>query len=176
MLRLLLLRHAKAEKARSGERDHERRLAERGRGDAPKLGAYLATHGYRPDLVAVSTSARTRETWSLAAGAMKGKPKVTFEDRIYEATPRALFNVVRETGSKVRTLLMIGHNPGMHELAVQLVATGDIELRERLHEGFPTAALAVIEFAVDRWDRVHPQSGRLERFVTPKTLGEPDDY
>lgn len=175
MLRLLLLRHAKAEKARSGERDHERTLAERGRGDAPKLGAYIAKHGYRPDLAVVSTSARTRETWSLAAAAMKGKPKAAFEDRVYDATPRVLLDVVRETGPKVETLLMVGHNPGLHELAMHLVATGDIELRERLHEGFPTAALAVIEFAVERWDRVHPQSGRLERFVTPKSLAEPAD-
>jgi phosphohistidine phosphatase len=173
MLRLLLLRHSKAERGRSGERDHERELAERGRNDALKIGAYLSKHRYVPDQVVVSTSARTRETWSLAAAAMAGKPQVDFAERIYESTPKALLAVVRETGPKVRTLMLVGHNPSMQELAVQLVATGDIETRQRLQEAFPTSGLAVIEFALDSWDRVHSQSGRLERFITPRWLAEP---
>jgi phosphohistidine phosphatase len=175
MLQLLLLRHAKAERGQSGGRDHERRLDERGRRDAPKLGAYIAKHGYAPDQVIVSTAARTRETWSLAAAAMPGKPEVAFDERIYESTPDALLAVLRETDAKVRTLMMVGHNPGMEELVGQLVATGDIETRQRMQEGFPTSALAVIEFALDRWDRVHPQSGRLEHFITPRSIAEPAD-
>ena len=102
-----------------------------------------------------------------------GKPQVDFDERIYESTPKALLAVLRETGPKVRTLMMVGHNPSMQELAVQLVATGDIETRQRLQEAFPTSGLAVIEFALDSWDRVHPQSGRLEHFITPRWLAEP---
>lgn len=173
MLRLLLLRHAKAARARPGERDHDRRLAERGRDDAAKIGAYMAKHGDLPDRVLVSPAARTRETWSLAAAAMHGRPQVAFDERIYESTPQALLAVIRETGRQDRTLLMVGHNPGMHELAVQLVATGDIETRQRLHEDFPTAGLAVIEFALGDWDRLHPQAGRLERFIDPRAIAEP---
>jgi phosphohistidine phosphatase len=176
MLRLLLLRHSKAERARSGERDHERQLAERGRDDAPKIGAYLSKHRYLPDRVVVSTSARTRETWSLAAAAIPskpGKPQVDFDERIYESTPKALLAVIQETGPKVRTLMLVGHNPSMQELAVQLVATGDIETRERLQEALPTSGLAVFEFVLDGWDRVHPQSGRLKHFITPRSIAEP---
>ena len=173
MLRLLLLRHAKAERLRPGERDHQRRLDERGRGDAPKIGAYVAKHGYLPDQVVVSTASRTRETWSLAAAAMPDKPEVDFDERIYESTPHALLTVLRNTDPRVRTLMIVGHNPSMHELAVQLVATGDIETRQRLQEAFPTSGLAVIEFALENWDRVHPQSGRLERFITPRSIAEP---
>jgi phosphohistidine phosphatase len=175
MRRLLLLRHAKAERSRPGERDHDRRLAERGRSDAPKLGAYMAKHGYLPDCVVVSTSARTRETWSLAAEALPGKPKVVFEERVYESTPRALLQVIRETGPRIHTLLMIGHNPSIQELAVQLIATGDVETRQRLQEGFPTSGLAIIEFALDRWDRVHAQAGRLEHFITPRSIAAATD-
>src|SRR5688500_15265530 len=113
MHRLLLLRHAKAERSRPGERDHDRRLAERGRGDAPKVGAYMVRHGYAPDRAIVSTSARTRETWDLAAGAMKKTPPVLFEERLYEASPRTLLAVIKETGPDVGTLLMVGHNPGL---------------------------------------------------------------
>jgi phosphohistidine phosphatase len=173
MLRLLLLRHAKAERLRPGERDHERRLDERGREDAPKIGAYLAKHGYLPDQVVVSTASRTRESWNLAAVAMSGKPKVNFDERLYESMPHALLTVLRETAPSVRALMMVGHNPGMHELAVQLVATGDIETRQRLQEAFPTSGLAVIEFALGGWDRVHSQSGRLEHFITPRSIAEP---
>lgn len=174
MLRLMLLRHSKAERAQGGERDHERRLAERGRGDAPILGAYMEKHGYRPDAVVVSTAKRTRETWSLVAAEMDGKPKVEFDERIYESTPEDILQVVQETGKRIRTLLIVGHNPSLHELAMTLIATGDIAARQRLQEGFPTSALAVIEFALERWDRLHAHSGRLEHYVTPRLLSETD--
>ena len=65
---------------------------------------------------------------------------------------------------------MLGHNPGLHEAALMLVASGDIETRERLREGLPTAGLIIIDFAFDDWSKLHPQSGRLERFVSPKWL------
>jgi phosphohistidine phosphatase len=174
MLRLMLLRHSKAERAQGGERDHERRLAKRGRHDAPVVGAYMKKHGYRPDLAVVSTSKRTRETWGLVAEALDGKTKVDFEDRIYESTPADILKVVQETGKRIGTLLIVGHNPSLHELALQLIATGDIEARQRLQEGFPTSALAVIEFALENWERLHAHSGRLEHYVTPRLLAEAD--
>jgi phosphohistidine phosphatase len=174
MLRLLLLRHAKAERLRPGERDHDRRLTERGRGDAQRIGAYVARHGLLPDQVIVSPAARTRETWSLTAGAMGGQPNTVFEQRVYEASPAALLQVIKQTDPQVRTLLMIGHNPTLQELAVQLVATGDVDTRQRLQEDFPTSGLAVIDFALDSWSKVHPQGGRLEHFIDPGTIAGED--
>lgn len=170
MLRLLLLRHAKAERSRPGERDHDRPLAERGRGDAPKIGRYMALHSFQPDLAVVSTAQRARETWNLAASAFERPPSATYEERIYEAAPQAILNVVKETGSNVGTLLVVGHNPGLQELATLLVASGDVEARQRLKEGFPTGALAVIGFALDDWGRLHAQAGRLEHLITPRWL------
>ena len=111
MRRLLLLRHAKAERSQSGGRDHDRILTERGRADAKKLGAYLARHGFVPDRAVVSTAARTRETWALLATAFGKAPPVSFEDGIYEATPQAILQVIKETGPKTGTLIVIGHNP-----------------------------------------------------------------
>ena len=174
MLRLLLLRHAKAERSRPGERDHDRRLTDRGSGDAQRIGAYMARHGLVPDQVIVSPSARTRETWSLAAAAMSGQPNTVFEQRVYEASPPALLQVIKQTDPRVRTLLMIGHNPALQELAVQLVATGDVDTRQRLQEDFPTSGLAVIDFALDSWDKVHPQAGRLEHFIEPGSIAKAD--
>ena len=175
MRRLLLLRHAKAERSRPGERDHDRRLDERGRGDAPVIGAYLARHGYAPDRVIVSPAARTRETWELVGPALPRRTPVDFEPRVYEASPQTLLAVVRETDPGVQTLLLVGHNPGLQDLATRLVATGDIETRQRLAEAFPTSGLAIIDFALDGWRRLHPQAGRLEHFVTPRSIAAATD-
>jgi len=175
MLRLLLLRHAKAERLRPGERDHDRRLAERGRDEAAKVGAYMSKHGLLPDRALVSTAARTRETWDLAAAAMTQKLPVDFDERIYEASPQTLLQVVKETDRSVRALLMVGHNPGLQELAALLIGTSDVDTRQRLMEAFPTSGLAVIEFALDRWDRLHPQAGRLEHFIDPVSIAEATD-
>jgi phosphohistidine phosphatase len=175
MRRLMLLRHAKAERSRPGERDLDRILTERGRVDAPRIGQYLLRHGLVPDLAVVSPSVRTRETYELVAGAFERRPAVSYDERLYEAAPPAILAVIRETAPSVRTLLIVGHNPGLQELAALLIATGDVEARQRLKENFPTSALAVITFAVDAWSRVHPHGGRLEHFVTPQWLAEATD-
>ena len=174
MLRLLLLRHAKAERPQPGERDHDRVLTARGRADAKKLGAYLARHAFVPDRALVSTSARTRETWTQVAQAFAAPPPVDFDERIYDAAPQTILEAIKATGSGTGTLLVIGHNPGMQELASMLVATGDIDARERLGEGFPTSALALMTFALADWNSLHSRAGRLEHFVTPRWLETAD--
>jgi phosphohistidine phosphatase len=172
MRRLMLLRHAKAEKAESGMGDHERRLNARGQSDTVLIGAYMARHALIPDAVMVSTARRTRETWERLAPALSDPPPATYEDRLYNAGAEAILAVVKATAPAVRTLLVIGHNPGLHDLARLLIASGDVEARERLNEGLPTAGLAVIEFAAETWRKLHPQGGRLERFVSPRSLAE----
>jgi phosphohistidine phosphatase len=93
------------------------------------------------------------------------------DDRIYNAATARLAEVITETKG-AKTLLLIGHNPSFHELAVQLVASGDLDLRERLNEGLPTSGLVVIDLPLDDWALLHPHAGRLERFVTPRLLAE----
>ncbi len=175
MRRLLLLRHAKAERSQDGGRDHDRRLSERGRRDAQQAGAYLARHGDMPNQVIVSPATRTRETWELAATALTPRPPFVFEPRVYEASLQTLLAIVQKTAPGVQSLMMIGHNPGMHELAAHLIGTGDVDTRQRLLEAFPTSGLAIIDFAFDRWDRLHAQAGRLERFVTPRSIAAATD-
>jgi phosphohistidine phosphatase len=175
MRRLLLLRHAKAERSQPGGRDHDRILAKRGRSDAVAVGGYLVRHKLVPDLALVSTSARTRETWELIAKAFDKTPKAEFDGRIYEAAPEAILNSIREAGAAGRTLVVVGHNPGMQQLAAMLIASGDVEARQRLLEEFPTSAFAVIGFAAESWDSLHPMGGRLEHFVTPNMLEPASD-
>ncbi len=171
MRRLLLFRHAKAERSEPGMEDRARRLIERGRKDAAKVGTYMATHALIPDRVLTSPSSRTQETWKFAAAAFNPSPPVTPVEQLYDATAHTILGVVREAAQATHTLLIIGHNPGLHELAAMLIASGDIEARERLREKLPTSGLVFIDFALNDWAKLHPRSGRLERFVTPKSLG-----
>ena len=174
-MRLMLLRHAKSDWSRPGLSDHDRTLNARGRDAASKVGTYMASHDLVPDLIVASTATRVRETLDLALAAFETAPKVKREARVYEAEPEMLMEIVQDTPRAVGTLLLVGHNPGLAELAFLLVATGKTEARQRLAEKFPTGALAVIDFALDDWRKIHPQSGRLDRFVVPRTLkGETD--
>jgi len=170
MRRLMLLRHSKAERSVPGGRDRDRTLAERGRNDAPRIGAYLQHHALIPDGVIASPAARTKETWELMAQAVGQGPAATFDERLYNAGPGTILDVIKETEPEIRTLMVVGHNPGIQEVAELLIASGDLEARQRLKEGFPTTGLAIIDFALSDWDKLHPHSGRLERFVTPRSL------
>jgi phosphohistidine phosphatase len=169
MRRLLLLRHAKTERAESGERDRDRKLTARGRADTPIIGAYLARHGLVPDLVLVSPVTRAEETWALVAPAFAQAPRVVKDERIYNAGPEKLIGIIRETRD-AHTLLVVGHNPGLHDLAVRLIASGDVEARKRVNEKLPTSGLVVIDLAFDDWSRLRPNAGRLARFVSPRLI------
>lgn len=170
MRRLLLLRHAKTESAEPGKEDHARVLVERGRKDAARIGAYMATHALIPDRVLLSPAARTQETWKHMAGAMRPAPGAKTLDQIYDATPHDILAAIIDTQPAMHSLLIVGHNPTLQEVALMLIASGDIDTRERLREKLPTAGLIIIDFPFDDWSKLHPQSGRLERFVTPKSL------
>lgn len=173
MRRLLLLRHAKSAWP-DGVSDHERALAPRGRDAAPRMGAYLAEQGLIPDLALVSDARRARETWDLVRRSLPEVP-MRLEPRIYEAPLDRLLTVLGETEDAAETLLMVGHNPGFASLTPALAGKGDPATLARLAEKFPTAGLAVLAFEAARWSEVAPRSGRLERFVTPKSLGADED-
>jgi phosphohistidine phosphatase len=170
MRRLLLFRHAKAERSIPGAPDRDRDLIERGRRDAARIGSYMAAHALVPDRVLVSTAARTQQTWKAMESAFKPAPAATSVEKLYDATPHAILAAIKDMPAKAHTLMVIGHNPGLHELALMLIASGDVEAREKLREKLPTAGLVMIDFAFDDWNKLHPQSGRLERFVSPKSL------
>lgn len=169
-MRLMLLRHAKSEKTESGMSDRDRGLNPRGRSDAVRMGAYMAHHELIPDRPIVSAARRARETWERLATAFSAPPPVSYDDRLYNASADTILKVIKEAGRLTRTLLVIGHNPGLHEGARRLIASGNVEARELLNEGLPTSGLVVIDFAGEDWRQLHVNSGRLERFVTPRSL------
>jgi len=169
MRRLMLLRHAKTERAASSGRDYDRKLMKRGRADAPAVGAYMAHHGLAPDLALVSPAVRAQETWALVAAAFGKTPRMATDDRLYPGSPEKLLDVIAEP-RKARKLLVVGHNPSLHEFALQLIASGDVGAREQLRDKLPTSGLVVLDLPIDEWPLAHPQAARLERFVTPRLI------
>ena len=114
MRRLLLFRHAKA--VQSGRGGSEDRLRDRGRKDSATIGAYLAAEGLVPELALVSAAVRTLETWKFSAREFGVSVDAQTAEQLYDATPDAILALIKETPAKVQSLLVIAHNPGLHEL------------------------------------------------------------
>ena len=172
MRRLLLLRHAKAVQD-TGEGDHARALTERGRRDAARTGHALDTHGYIPDLVLCSNSRRTTETWELLSPEFARAPKVEFTKGLYLAAPKNILALVQRADESVKTLMLIGHNPGIEECAVRLarkpVSKAERHKFDDMREKFPTCTLAVLDFEVASWSDVSG-GGILLEFIRPRDL------
>lgn len=176
MKRLLLLRHAKAVAGTSKSGDRERALNPRGRADAPKMAVAMQHAGYLPDLVLCSSAKRTVETWEHVAPELGGKPEVSFLDTLYLASWKAIAQIVRTAPANPKTLLVVGHNPGLEEFAKAALRKPETDherrLLETLKEKFPTAALAVIDFEIEAWSDLIVGSGALVDFLKPRLLSE----
>ena len=178
MRRLMLLRHAKTEHDAPSGRDRDRRLDERGRLDAATIGTWIGGHPPLPDTVLVSTAVRAKQTWEIARDAIKAaareqvdQPDVEWLDEIYGAEPGQLLQIVRmASATDPAHLMLVGHNPGMHELALMLSGGGDAAAKKALEDNLPTAGLAILDFAIDDWNEVAFRRGKLVRFTSPKLL------
>jgi len=160
MQRLILLRHGKAESTAGTGGDFERGLTERGRREAVLIGQALAQTGYAPDLVLVSTARRAMETWEATQGAFP-KARMAPARELYHASADALAEAIDAAGEAVGALMIVGHNPGLHELALTLMVSPKSRVEMTLADSFPTAAAAVFQLHED---------GRFEfeRFLTPR--------
>ncbi|MCX5309103.1 histidine phosphatase family protein [Streptomyces sp. NBC_00160] len=138
--------------------DFDPPLSERGRADAPGTGRWLAGSAFEPDLVLCSPARRTRQTWQLAAAALKNPPPVVYDERLYNAAPSMLPTMLAEGGSGLRSLALVGHNPGIHELAVGLAGSGPSDLSERVRAGFPTSGVVVMD-VLGGWEDAGQRDG-----------------
>jgi phosphohistidine phosphatase len=183
MRHLMLLRHAKTERDSPTGNDRDRRLNARGHDDAPTLGRYLAAHRLLPQYVLVSPARRARETWDLVKDELPTTPPHQVVQELYGADTAELLHIVRiapqlaERASTDR-LMIVGHNPGLHEFALALSWSGDTKSAKvdasyrALTDNLPTTGLAIISFAIDDWDDVSFGRGRLERLISPALLRE----
>jgi phosphohistidine phosphatase len=179
MRRLMLLRHAKTEHDAPSGRDQDRRLDKRGRHDAAEIGGWIGRHPPFADFVMVSPAIRAHQTWEIAWEAMKDKvpePQVELVPDLYGADASQLLQTIREASAyDAKRLMLVGHNPGMHELALALAGSGDAPGRRALDDNLPTSGLAVFDFAVDDWADVAFRRGKLVLFVSPKLLKHASD-
>ncbi len=166
MLSLALLRHAKSSWDRIDIDDFDRPLNDRGRAAAPVMGAALKDLNFVPEFILCSPAQRTRETLSLLPPFVKDV-QTKFDDELYLTSQETLFARLKAVPAGIKNVLMIGHNPGMHSLALFLTGTGDVKSISRLEDKFPTAALAIFSFPQVTWRDLPPGSGHLEAFVTP---------
>jgi len=174
MKRLYILRHAKAAPGEPGQDDHARALTLRGITDAELVARYLAKSGTALDRVLVSTSARTVQTADLVLRELSSPPRADYRDALYLAEAGKILAMIQGLPARTGTVMVIGHNPGLEELAAFLarepVRRKERERRGVLEEKFPTCALAVLDFDIERWRDIQPGEGALVDFVRPKDL------
>src|SRR5262249_16407144 len=177
MLSLYLLRHAKSSWQDASIQDFDRPLAPRGEAAAPRMAAYMAAEGIAPQLILCSPATRARQTLALVLPRLAGTPSVEFEDGLYLASSSTLLARIPTLPARIRKvranlacLLLVGPDPGMHGLAVELSGQGRPEDLNRLASKFPTAGLAVISFRSGGWSQVKPKAGRLDTFTSPRRL------
>jgi len=164
--RLYLLRHAKSSWGDPQVEDHERPLTTRGKKAADQIGSFLRRENLNPALVLCSSALRARQTLARVLPSLPSELAIQIEDGLYGASSDELLARIRDLPTEVPSAMLIGHNPGIEELARALVKT---ESAVDLAEGFPTAALAVVDFRGRSWG-VRPAVGDLVSFVTPREL------
>jgi phosphohistidine phosphatase len=170
-LTLSLLRHAKSAWGDIGAEDVDRGLAERGIEAAPRMGRAMRKLGLKPDLILCSAAIRTRATLTLVLPELRLEdPEIRYEDALYLASPVTLHDTLKSLPDRAGHVLVIGHNPGLHALALALAGSGDKGALADLSAKFPTAALAVLTFETDSWRKIRTGQGRLRHFVTPRSL------
>ncbi|MFE4962962.1 SixA phosphatase family protein [Streptomyces sp. NPDC056660] len=165
--RLVVLRHAKSAWP-AGVPDQLRPLAARGRRDAPAAGRALAASDCLPDLAVCSTAVRARQTWDLASAQWGTPPPVRHDHRVYAAGVPDLLEVVREAPAEVETLLLVGHNPGLEELVLELAGDGLDDTLEQVRRKFPTSAIAVLAWHGTRWAALGPGTALLTEVTVPR--------
>ena len=171
MLTLSLFRHAKSSWGDPDADDFDRDLAPRGIDAAPRMGRAIRDLGLAPDLILCSTAIRARATLALALPEIRlAATEVRYEDALYMAPPEIIHLQLASVPHSSEHVMIVGHNPGLHAFALQLANEGEPGAAARLAAKYPTAALAVLTFKASRWPDVKTGSGRLEHFVSPKTL------
>lgn len=167
---LYLVRHAKSDWADLSLDDHDRPLNARGRAAAQVMGAHLAKLGITPDLVLCSTATRAKQTLTgLMAGAQTEWPHA-FERRLYEAGTRTLMDLIRRQDPRRTSVMLVGHNPGMQDLAIQLAGEGQPEALARLYKKVPTGTFLELALGCRSFMDISAGCARLVSFIRPKSL------
>ena len=164
---IVIVRHAKSSWDDPALADHDRPLAPRGRSAVPRLRDHLERLGLRPDVVLCSSSRRTRETLEGIQPAFGRRADIQIDRELYAADAGQLLDRLHRLDDQVTCVVLIGHNPGVADLAELLVGHGDPTARENLTEKFPTAAVAMLSVTGD-WSGLQPASATLDDYWRPR--------
>ncbi|WP_165837684.1 SixA phosphatase family protein [Zavarzinia aquatilis] len=170
MKTIILLRHAKSSWGDASVEDFDRSLNQRGERAASLVGQFLRHEGLHPDVILCSAARRTRETLVRIEGAMGGDVPALIEKDLYLASATSLLERLRRLSDEAACVLVIGHNPGLEDLAATLIEPLGSPLEEKLAMKYPTAGLAVISVDIGRWHDLKKRGGKLDLFVIPKDL------
>ena len=173
MKTLYLLRHAKSDWDDASLDDFDRPLSRRGERAGRQMRDYLAAQEVKPQLVLCSSARRTRATWDIVRPAISPPPRFKALDTLYLAPPNRILAILRRLPEKCEAAMVIGHNPGIAQLATLLAREGrDLD---RIREKYPTGALAVLTLEIAKWSEVGAGRARLVSFTTPADLEEQVD-
>ncbi len=173
MKTLHILRHAKAEEGR-GKADKDRNLTDRGVRAATVLGLYLRQHGIKPDLILCSSAARTKQTMEHLLRSMDCSIETRLEEKLYHADPAQISEIIAAADAGFGSVLVIGHNPGLQLFVAEKSkdVEGEGDDIDRIYQGFPTAALASLNFSISDWTEILKRGckGQLTAYVEPSDL------
>lgn len=169
---LHLLRHAKAVEGSPDGTDHARPLAKRGVAAVTVLAQHFKDSAFTVDRIFSSTSKRTRETYELLAPALSGA-SIAYRDRLYLVDAADLMDFIHGLPDNATSVMLIGHNPAFHSVALMLAkgaARGHSEELTALREKFPTCAVCSLDFDIPHWRLVKAGGGTLTGFLRPRDL------
>lgn len=168
--RLYLLRHAKSSWGNRDLDDFDRPLNARGKATRETIVDWFASNNVKPSLVICSPSKRTRQTLKPIKAMWDPRPEIIYDPSIYEASLSALKDSLRHHAGEHRSILMVGHNPGMQMLALDLMKNAASSSSRALEAKFPTGAIASLSTDADAWSRMQSGAFRLNEFFQPRTL------
>ena len=170
MKTIFLLRHAKSSWNKPELDDFERPLAPRGIKSAEKIGKYLKKEKLLPDIIYCSKAVRAKETWELVNRIVKKKNNINYKNKLYMANFSDFLNIIKETKDNFKSLMLISHNPGIENFALEIIKNKESEKYKNIDYKYPTGALSIIKFNIKKWNEVTSSTGEIYEFIKPKEL------
>jgi phosphohistidine phosphatase len=170
MKQLAILRHAKSDWGNPGQTDFERPLNKRGRKAAKKVGRALKAGGFACDQIVSSPATRARETVERFEIGYESLPPVRYEPNLYMCSTGSLISVINALPDDAETVMIVGHNPGFHDIVLRMTKENGNGLREKVGANYPTGAFALIQFPADSWAEVEPASGEIKQVIFPREI------
>jgi len=170
MKQLAIFRHAKSDWGNPGQTDFERPLNKRGRKAAKKVGRVLREQGFACDQIVCSPATRAKETVERFEKGYESLPALSFEPRLYMCSTGTLIEVINALPDEAQTVMIVGHNPGFHDIVLRMTKSDGNGYREKVGANYPTGAFALIHFPVECWADVDPSSGEIRQVIFPREL------